>query len=170
MKGSTPHTGHWGWWPSLLTVLSILISKWSQPALCYHMSCSDWLRFICASVWAVSLKGSRSSGQNQKKVGYSPCWFSSAKPTQPGVKVRPQECNLQRLAPQSAFPWASPLCSCPHQESMGQGANGSGCQVQTGLQSESESELEFSSSVLRAVVSFPESPCLRNLATSLKIR
>lgn len=112
MKGSTPHRAPWGWWPSLLTVLSILISKWSQPALCYHMNCSDWLLFTCASVWAVSLKGSRSSGQNQKKVGYSPCWFSSAKPTQPGVKVRPLECNLQRLAPQSALPWASLLCSC----------------------------------------------------------
>lgn len=35
---------------------------------------------------------------------------------------------------------------------------------------QSESESEFSSSALWAVVSSAESPCLRNVATSLKIR
>lgn len=65
----------------------------------------------------------------------------------------------------------SPPCTVPWpawSEWRSGGLRGSGGQGRSGLQSESESE--FSSSALLAVVSSAELPCLRNLATSLKIR
>lgn len=95
-----------------------------------------------------------------------------AKPAQPVLDVRPQECHLERhwFLRLLSHGRSLPCSRSPVRAAGERGPRGSSCQAQIGLQSESESELEFSSSVLWVVASFPESPCLRNLATSLKIR